>query len=78
MADVIGDDEGWDAVQAALDAQGSELTRLRARVAVLEGALGKAIECIEDMVAGDDGQAHSEAERALPLLRQALGGTDGL
>lgn len=39
-------------------------------------ALQRAIERIEDLLKGDDGQAWKEAQKVLPKLKQALKGTD--
>lgn len=51
-----------------------DLEALAARVEALESALRQAIERLDDMLKGDDGQAWSEAERAMPKLREAVGG----
>lgn len=52
----------------------TKLETLTARVAELESVLWEAIERLDDMLKGDDGQAWSEAERAMPKLRKAVDG----
>lgn len=52
----------------APDAKDAENARLRA-------ALERAIDCLKDMLMGDDGQAWKETEKALPGIETALSGT---
>jgi len=56
----------------------SEVDRLREENERLRVGLWHAVDCLKDMLMGDDGQAWKEAERALPGIEEILAGTSAL
>ena len=51
---------------------GAHVKELEERIAQLVGGLTTAINRLDDMLIGDDGQAWKEAEKALPRLRDLI------